>query len=539
MTHDICPKPNGKFMPRRLIAILNIGGSDHLSLLECSDPEPYAALSYCWGNKEQVITTTTNLQRHRNILSFKDLPATVKDAITVVSKLGIRRLWVDCLCIIQDDNDDKAREIAQMPLIYSQATVMIAASHAKSVHEGFLTDRMPHAGFELPYRCRNGEAGLITLRPGMGRYGEPRQPLESRGWAFQERLLSPRILDYQSHHTEWVCQENKGDHRLTDGNFDIKDSNYDSDYDINFHPYIADDLSAFSAAILQKGDTPSGNSTPFTAERNNIDKYLQIWYELVERYTLRDLTISADRILAISAIADRFQPFLNDEYCAGHWKSRLHKELLWKSIEPVRGLKPRPSEYQAPSWSWASICVPIDTSLFTDQGRLDGSSEKQIDDCFKILDCQIQLQSEEVGNKSTEVHRFGAVRSGTLVVKGRAQQGELWHRASGKFRVRTYDQSGEGATLNSAWIWCDAFEEEFAVGVDSFISIFLLRVSQSPFHRALILRQKGPSTYSRLGVVEFRFEYILRIREELGSRDLFQEELCWLDAGEIRTITLV
>jgi hypothetical protein len=62
--------------------------------------------------------------------------------------------------------------------------------------------------------------------------------------------------------------------------------------------------------------------------------------------TRRDLTISSDRILAISAIANQLQPVLNDEYCAGHWRSRPHKELLWmRSLS--KGLKPRPSEYQA------------------------------------------------------------------------------------------------------------------------------------------------------------------------------------------------
>jgi hypothetical protein len=69
------------------------------------------------------------------------------------------------------------------------------------------------------------------------------------------------------------------------------------------------------------------------------------------------------------------------------------------------------------------------------------------------------------------------VRSGTLVVKERVQQGQLWYTGSEIFTVRKYDQSGEGATLNAAKGGCDAFEEEFAEGVDSFIPIFLLRVS--------------------------------------------------------------
>jgi hypothetical protein len=496
-------------MPTRIIANSNVGGPDHLSLLERSDPEPYAALSYCWGNRKQVTTTTDNLQRHKHILSFRDLPATVKDAIAVVSKLGIRRLWIDSLCIIQDDDDDKAREIAQMPLIYSQATVTIAASNAKSVHEGFLRDMSLYPRFELPYRCRNGEEGSITLLPGIIRFGELREPLESRGWAFQERLLSPRILDYRTYHTEWICQENKEDRKLTDGI-----------YDFNMHPYASDDFSIFSEAILEKGDTPSSDCLSSTVGKHNTNIF-QLWYRLVEIYTFRDLTISSDRILAISAIADRFQPLLNDEYCAGHWKSCLDKEVLWRASYLGSSLKPRPSEYQAPSWSWASISAPIDTYWFTGPGKLD-KLEEPTDDCFEILDCQIQLRREEGSNKSTEVYRFGAVRSGTLVAKGRIQQGELWELWKSRPTIRKYDQSGESAPLNSVRVWCDAFEEEFAEGGGSFIPIFLLRVTQSPFHAALILRQNGPSSFSRLGIVDFRIQNIdLRTFEEVGSYNRF------------------
>lgn len=113
----------------------------------------------------QVATTTLNLQRHKTVLPFQDLPATVKDAITVASKLGIRRLWIDSLCIIQDGNRDQAWEITKMPLIYSQATITIAATHAKGVYDGFLMDGKPRAGFKLPYQCRNGKAGSVIFFP--------------------------------------------------------------------------------------------------------------------------------------------------------------------------------------------------------------------------------------------------------------------------------------------------------------------------------------------------------------------------------------
>jgi hypothetical protein len=526
MTHDICPKPDEKFMPTRLIAISNVGGSDHLSLLECSDPEPYATLSYCWGNKKQVTTITANLQQHKSNLYFKDLPETVKDAIKVASKLGFRRLWIDSLCIIQDDDDDKAREISKMPLIYSQATITIAASHANSVHDGFLGDRTPlRQYFQLPYLClieQELQEGSITLY--RGRYEEYEQPLESRGWAFQERLLSPRILDYRSHHTEWVCHEHKAGRKLTDGNFDFA-----------LCPFMSDDFSMFSEAIIEKGDTLSGKSTPSTVEKIGIDKYLQIWYQLVGKYTLRDLTVLSDRILAISAVAARFQPFLNDEYCAGHWKAQLNKELLWKSYRSGGGPEPRPSEYQAPSWSWASISGPIDIT----SGINLSSDGKQRDDCFKILDCQIQLRREESSN-STEVYQFGAVRSGTLVVTGKIQQAELWCTWDDiyhipEFRVRKYDPRNGSAEYSSVKIKCDALEAEFTKQRDGSIPIVLLRIVQDPYPAGLVLRQTAPSVYSRIGFFSIPWG-------EIGPRsgDWFQEEIeSRHNESEIRTISIV
>ena len=72
---------------------------------------------------------------------MEDLPATMRDAVIVTEKLGIMNLWIDALCIVQDDTIDKAREIAQMPLIYSQAIVTIAASRASGVEKGFLHDK--------------------------------------------------------------------------------------------------------------------------------------------------------------------------------------------------------------------------------------------------------------------------------------------------------------------------------------------------------------------------------------------------------------
>ena len=74
-------------------------------------------------------------------ISLASLPRTILDAIMVTRNLGMRFLWVDSLCILQDSEDDKIHELAAMGDIYKNATVTIAAGNAESVQDGFLSDR--------------------------------------------------------------------------------------------------------------------------------------------------------------------------------------------------------------------------------------------------------------------------------------------------------------------------------------------------------------------------------------------------------------
>lgn len=202
-SHEQCPKPMGDFMPTWLLEIVHIQGRrpPGVRLRETGGREfaPYAALSYCWGGNQPITTTSENIYQHLVRLNYTDLPATIQDAVTVASRLGLRYLWIDSLHIIQNDRQDKNYEIGQMPSIYSQATVTISACRATSVREGFLHDRKPLGSnssfptFKFPYRCQNGETSSISLVPKVEE--EPAEPLNDRRWALQERLLSSRVIE--------------------------------------------------------------------------------------------------------------------------------------------------------------------------------------------------------------------------------------------------------------------------------------------------------------------------------------------------------
>ena len=101
-------------------------------------PLPYAALSYCWGGEQSFKLTHDRVTGWRSSIPYEELPQTLKDAFIVCLKLGIGCLWVDALCILQDDVRDKTVQIANMPAIYRNSAVTITAASASAASQGFL-----------------------------------------------------------------------------------------------------------------------------------------------------------------------------------------------------------------------------------------------------------------------------------------------------------------------------------------------------------------------------------------------------------------
>ncbi|KAH7418960.1 heterokaryon incompatibility protein-domain-containing protein [Cadophora sp. MPI-SDFR-AT-0126] len=290
---------------------------------------PYAALSYCWGGEQSLQTTTHNHARHQIGIDFDDLPPTLRDAVLTTHKLGLQYLWVDALCIIQDDERDKSSEIDMMSYVYTSAIVTIAASRAESVQEGFLQDRSPRIRrnpdeFEMLYRCPDGQVGNITLVsaedvPGRiasfdrGDRGVE-EPLSTRGWAFQERLASTRLLEY-------------GDIPHSDDDYQLKLLWRERFVDMGIP-----DLPNLD--ILEEA-RKAPKSWIGTKERvldipdREILAGLQKWNHTIDTFTHKRLTFQSDRLAAIAGVARRYQPTFKDAYLAGIWKSALPYGLLW------------------------------------------------------------------------------------------------------------------------------------------------------------------------------------------------------------------
>lgn len=158
-------------------------------------------------------------------MSIEDLPKTFRDAIAVTQILKIRYIWIDSLCIIQDDAQDWQREAAKMSYIYQEGFLNIAAASASSCHDGCFL-RRDHAGVRVWHPQGFSKDIIVRFHDGSEDFRELwHGPLSDRGWVLQELAHSPRTLHLTKNFMVWECRS-----RFTteDGSTDGLASDYSS-----------------------------------------------------------------------------------------------------------------------------------------------------------------------------------------------------------------------------------------------------------------------------------------------------------------------
>lgn len=317
--HERCRPRVHSELPTRLVAIGNL---DDVKLVESETIRAtprYATLSYCWGREHFTILTRDNLQLFYNHIPLKELPRAFTDAIEVTRELGLEYIWIDALCIIQDEagrqNSDWSKEAGRMRSVYGGSFVNIAASSATSVHQGFLRKGLrPYyhgglvAGIASEEGCRVQNFSYPTEETFFDTH------LASRAWAFQEKALPPRTLSFGDTGLTWECRSQVSSEFLPDG---------------------------------FKGWRGMRGMAPFLVPE---DQPLR-WTDVLEKYSKADLTYGPDRLPALSVIASRQQVVTGGQYLAGMWMKDLNTQLLWR-IEGLRRSRPA---WRAPTWSWTSV----------------------------------------------------------------------------------------------------------------------------------------------------------------------------------------
>jgi hypothetical protein len=274
-----------------------------------SFPCPIRSTVILLGGPQRVSLTTSRKRLGECTIPQDALPQTLQDAVRVARELGLVYLWVDSLCIIQDDIEDKAIEIGRMAAIYQNASVAIIASRAESVDNGFLHSRFPfgssksNMGFQLPYRNKSDQiSSVIAIEEEFAMAYI--NPLQKRGWAFQEFRLSPRILDYGQMGTTWICSASE---QPTDG-------------------FSSPPTSVWSRLAFKESTLGTSNPTTTKSIANTDDRRIflnQLWTGLVQEYMKGTLTYFRDRLPALAGIAERMSVQVKDDYVAGGWRRDL------------------------------------------------------------------------------------------------------------------------------------------------------------------------------------------------------------------------
>ncbi|KAF1950211.1 HET-domain-containing protein, partial [Byssothecium circinans] len=180
---------------------------------DCGMGGSYATLSHCWGNAPDFLKLTSpNIEQLRQWNPTNRLPQTFQDAARLCYQLHIKYLWIDSLCILQDgegSTGDWSLHVTEMRTTYSNGVLNIAASRAAASNEGMYTSRNPN--FIRPAIIQgNNRFGLsnelhLLVHSEFPEPGASCPPLNERGWVFQERLFSPRVVHFEREQVFWEC----------------------------------------------------------------------------------------------------------------------------------------------------------------------------------------------------------------------------------------------------------------------------------------------------------------------------------------------
>ncbi|KAG9228232.1 heterokaryon incompatibility protein-domain-containing protein [Amylocarpus encephaloides] len=358
MNHDEC-KPDGPRklemaaepqLPTRIIDVgMELGGAI-VRLIESHGKRGlYAALSHCWGppTKQPLRTVEATLSEHLVGISMSELPKTFRDSVEITRAVKLRYLWIDSLCIVQDNKADWSQEAPRMGPLYNSASLVIAASGATDSSQGcFLQRKPPNHALKIPYIREDGmQAGDITLVDDGIKYSPIFHPLGKRAWVFQEWMLANRIVHYTTEGMMWSCTRLNGASMFEDGSHEVQ-------------------------------------------SRQDRQK----WDRMIEEFTVRDITFLSDKLIAIQSLANEMQKSRSDQYIKGIWTGDLSLQLFW-----IGSRTTRPKELQEfPSWTWASThgrClswsvrgIPLE-SIYT---HCEIKNEQELLLTCRARDCTIQ-----------------------------------------------------------------------------------------------------------------------------------------------------
>ncbi|KAF5599872.1 heterokaryon incompatibility (HET) domain-containing protein [Fusarium pseudoanthophilum] len=312
---------------------------------------PFITLSYVWGDaasrtfEEKALGSESYhvsdgvcpVDSQPIALLEGSLPQTFEDAISFTRRLGERYIWIDALCIPQDEPDIKAQQISQMDQIYSSSICTIVSL------ESGVDGGLPGSSYKSP---RNVEQYFEQLPGGLKistslmnlRLIMESSPWETRAWTMQEHLLSRRIVLFGKQQVFFVC-----------GEMTTKESwarPHTKAHDLDDDPEAHDEWAEYDLPL------------PIAAQRHSLRYTYQNCATL---YSHRNLTFPSDRFRAFEGLQARLSKLHEVEFIHAMPidEENFLKALLWRheSTNPTLMSdlnSPSSALKQWPHWAWLS-----------------------------------------------------------------------------------------------------------------------------------------------------------------------------------------
>lgn len=306
------------------------------------DSTSYVTLSYTWGNVQCLKTTTGNLERLRGAGSIHshrspNIPQTIRDAMKVTKYLGERYLWVDSLCIVQDDKGSISRNLNAMHRIYANSALCLVAYAGTDANyglRGLEGTSAPRHVEQITLDIAGGERLSYFNKPGTFHYipavaDDSAEPTDEgsvynhRGWTYQEFIFAKRRLIFTDGPLRWLCAKTRLGEETRDSL--VRDS---WTYPMTRTYWLNDRL-------------PS----------------LEILNTIIPDYNRRHFTYQPDVLRAFLGIQNHLDGVFYGCVNYGHPEMFLDISLAWHAFLP--GVKRRMAsgdvtseEDNFPSWSW-------------------------------------------------------------------------------------------------------------------------------------------------------------------------------------------
>lgn len=386
----------------------------------------YICLSHCWGAVPIIRTTKRNFEKYKEVIEWEELSKTFREAIELTRELGFRFIWIDSLCIVQDDPQDWNVEAARMASVYSNGYLTVAATRSANGDGGLFT-KTPDV--EVTGKTPDGEDYTVFFREKIDHHLESADddgtdmgawthdwkptrvdfPLLTRAWVYQERMLSARVVHFGHHELFFEC-------RVT------------VECECNgIRHHGSSDAAAIVLMKMEHGMAlyayrkPSIPGPEFDA--NLQYRRAQVWRSIVSAYTALSLTVFKDKLPAIGGLARGMAGTRKTRYWAGVWEDSINDDLLW-TVYATTTRKLPPSPRNAPTWSWASVENDVSYWDLILYSNMDEELGNHFDE---RLPCEHFAKIEACQLTSSTVDEFGTVARGELRLTGLVAIGSLGH----------------------------------------------------------------------------------------------------------------